>query len=76
MAAYDKSNGERLWRTEWDDTCLLVCDPADRRQRRRFEIVFAHSGKIAAYAALTGERLWQFPYEINQMVSSPASRAT
>jgi outer membrane protein assembly factor BamB len=72
LAAYDKSDGKQLWRTQWNDTCCSYSTPVIAGSGADAEIVFAHSGKIAGYAPPTGERLWQFPYEINQMVSSPS----
>jgi hypothetical protein len=72
MAAYDKSDGERLWRTEWNNTCCAYSTPLIVGSGADAEIVFAHSNKIAAYASGTGQQLWEFPYEINQMVSSPS----
>ncbi len=72
MAAYDKSDGTQLWRTEWVDTCCAYSTPLIVGSGADAEIVFAHSGKIAAYDPRTGEQLWQHPYEINQMVSGPS----
>jgi outer membrane protein assembly factor BamB len=71
IAAFDRATGEPLWRTEWSNTCCSYSTPLVVRRGGRGEIVFAHSGRVAAYAADSGERLWDHGYPIHQMVGSP-----
>ncbi len=71
LAAFDKSSGRRLWRTEWTHTCCSYSTPLVVRRGTKAEILLAHTGGIASYDPGTGEKLWSADYPINQIVSSP-----
>jgi len=71
LAAFDRETGERLWRTEWSDTCCSYSTPLVVRRGGHEEIVLALSGQVVGYAADSGEELWSHGYIINQLVSSP-----
>jgi len=74
LAAFDRETGERLWRTEWRDTCCSYSTPLIVQRGGREEIVVALSGKVVGYAADTGEALWSHGYPIHQLVASPVLR--
>lgn len=74
LAAFDRETGERLWSTEWRDTCCSYSTPLLVRRGGHEEIVLALSGKVVGYAADTGETLWSHGYQIHQLVSSPVLR--
>ncbi len=71
LAAYDQRTGEPKWRTEWDDSCCSYSTPLVVDRGTGEEVLVAHSGRIASYSATTGEKLWQHPYLINQMIGTP-----
>lgn len=74
IAAFERTTGEPLWRTEWSDTCCSYSTPLVVRRDGGEEIVLAHSGRVTAYAAESGEQLWSHSYPIHQMVASPVIR--
>lgn len=71
LAAYDKTSGEELWRTEWDDSCCSYVTPLVRRRGKATEIIFTHAAYVAGYDALDGRRLWSHPIDLAQPVASP-----
>jgi len=71
IAAYDKETGQRLWRSEWNDTCCSYSTPLVVERGGQSEIIFAHSGFVRGYDASNGETLWTAEYPIGQLVSSP-----
>ncbi|HVS15988.1 MAG TPA: PQQ-binding-like beta-propeller repeat protein [Thermoanaerobaculia bacterium] len=74
MAAFDRTTGEELWRTEWEHTCCSYATPLVADRGAGEELIFAHSGEVTGYAADTGERLWSQQVEILQMVATPVLR--
>ncbi|HVS15987.1 MAG TPA: PQQ-binding-like beta-propeller repeat protein [Thermoanaerobaculia bacterium] len=71
IGAFDRATGESRWRTEWEHTCCSYSTPLVVERGGRQEILFAHSGEIVAYDAVTGARLWGHLYPMLQMVSTP-----
>ncbi len=70
MAAFDKKTGRQIWRREWRDTCCSYSTPLVVEQESGPRLFFAHSGSVAEYDLLSGERLWSRAIEASQMVSS------
>ncbi len=70
-AAFHKTTGEQLWRSEWSDTCCSYATPIVIDRGSGKELLFPHAGYFASYDPSTGERQWAHDYEINQPVASP-----
>ncbi len=73
IAAFRKDDGEREWRTQWDDTCCSYTTPIKLDFAGETELLVAHARKIISYRASTGERLWQQDQTVNQPVASPVA---
>ena len=73
IGAFDRKTGEELWRRQWKDNCCSYATPLVHVREGQTEVVLAHSGKISAYAAATGEQTWTHEYEMLQPVSSPVA---
>jgi len=71
IATFDRETGEQIWRVEWSDTCCSYSTPLVLERGGHEEVLFAHSGRVTAYAADSGEVLWEHGAPINQMVTSP-----
>lgn len=74
IAAFDKATGERVWRTEWTDSCCsyvtpLVLDHGTPSGKRELFVVLA--GYVVSYDPETGQELWRKNQKIAQPVSSP-----
>ncbi len=70
LAAFDRATGEERWRVEFDDGCCSYVTPTVRQTAAGAEVVVALSRKVVAYAAATGELLWEDDQDMNQPVAS------
>ncbi len=69
MAAYDKENGEELWRRQWVNTCCSYATPIVVRRGKEEEVIAVHAGRVSAYHARSGKGLWQRTQAMNQPVA-------
>jgi len=73
IAAFDRDSGEEIWTTYFEKSCCSYSTPLVMRRGQDEEILFAHSGSVVSYDAMSGERLWSRELEMWQMVSSPVT---
>ena len=71
LAAFDRSNGELLWRHQLEDGCCSYTTPVLRQTAAATEIIVALSRKIVAFDLADGEILWEDGQDMNQPVASP-----
>ena len=71
IAGFRKSDGERMWITEWDDSCCSYTTPILLDFAGETELLVSHARKISSYRASTGEVLWEREQIVNQPVASP-----
>lgn len=70
LGAFDKQNGNELWKVEWTDKCCSYTTPLVRSRGDSEEVILTASGALISYDAMTGEQLWSHPLRINQPVAS------
>lgn len=70
IAAFDRRNGELIWRDEWTHTCCSYNTPLVVERDRRLEVWSATAHEVTGYDARTGEKIWQGVHPTMQTVPS------
>ncbi len=70
IAAFDKANGEEIWRDEWTHTCCSYNTPLVVERAGRLEVWNQSALEVNGYDARTGEKLWSGQHPSSQTVPS------
>jgi outer membrane protein assembly factor BamB len=70
LAAFDKRNGDEIWRDEWDHTCCSYSTPLVVERNGRLEVWNQTGLEVIGYDARNGEKLWRGEHPSTQTVPS------